>query len=65
MFKGHDQITKSSAIAFIDDIVLENKLQLITPQNSRKIATKLIEIYTLNSTNAALSLKESIQNLYA
>ena len=31
MFKGHDQITKSSSIAFIDDIILENKLALITP----------------------------------
>lgn len=31
MFKGHDQITKSSAISFIDDIILENKLYLITP----------------------------------
>jgi len=31
MMKGHDQITKSAAIAFIDDIILENKLYLITP----------------------------------
>jgi hypothetical protein len=31
MFKGHDMITKSTAVAFIDDIVLENKLGLITP----------------------------------
>ena len=65
MFKGHDQVTKSSAIAFIDDIILENKLSLVTPQNSRKIATKLVEVYTLNSVNSALSIKESIQNLYA
>ncbi len=31
MFKGHDQITKSSSVAFIDDTILENKLALITP----------------------------------
>ena len=65
MLKGHDQITKSSAIAFVNDIILENKLALITPQNSRKIATKLVEVYQLNSVSAALSMKESIQNLYA
>lgn len=64
-FKGHDQITKSSAIAFINDMILENKLSLISPQNSRKIATKMIEIYTMNSVGAALGLKESIQTLYA
>lgn len=60
MLKGHDQITKSAAIAFIDDIILENKLYLIIPLNSKKIATKLIEIYSLNSVSAALSIKESI-----
>ena len=60
MLKGHDQITKSAAATFIDDIILENKLYLITPQNSRKIATKLVEFYTLNSPSASLSLKESI-----
>ena len=65
MFKGNDQISKSSSIAFIDDIILENKLSLITPQNSKKIATKLIEIYSLNSIQASLQMKESIQNLYA
>lgn len=64
-FKGHDQITKSAAIAFIDDIILENKLSLISPQNSRKIALKLVEIYSLNSVTAALGMKESIQTLYA
>lgn len=60
MFKGHDMITKSTAVAFINDLILENKLDLITPQNSRKIATKLIEIYTLNSVTNSLTMKESI-----
>ena len=31
ILKGHDQVTRSSAIAFIDDAILENKLYLITP----------------------------------
>jgi hypothetical protein len=53
------------AISFIDDIILKSKLYLTTPRNSRKIATKLVEIYSLNSVNASLSMKESIQNMYA
>lgn len=28
---GHDNLTKSTAIEFIKDIILENKLTLITP----------------------------------
>lgn len=31
MFKGHDVITRSAAVAFISDIILENKLYLLTP----------------------------------
>jgi hypothetical protein len=38
MVKGHDLVTKSTAILFVQDIILENKLSLITPKNSRKIA---------------------------
>ena len=39
MVKGHDAITKSSTIVFLQDIVLENRHEaLITPKNSRKIA---------------------------
>ena len=35
MIKGHDLVTKSSAIIFVQDIILENRLHLITPKNSR------------------------------
>lgn len=46
MVKGHDMITKSTAVVFVQDIILENKLHLITPKNSRKIALKMIDIYS-------------------
>lgn len=46
MKQGHDISTKSTATQFVSDIILENNLQLITPQNSRKIATKLIEVFS-------------------
>jgi len=46
MIKGHDLVTKSSAITFVQDIILENKEELIKPQNSKKIAQKLVDIYS-------------------
>jgi len=46
MIKGHDLVTKSSAITFVQDIILENKGELIKPQNSKKIAQKLVDIYS-------------------
>lgn len=46
MIKGHDLVTKSSAILFVQDIILENRLHLITPKNSRKIAQRLVDIFT-------------------
>lgn len=45
MIRGHDMITKSSAVIFIQDIILENKVELISPKNARKIALRLIEVY--------------------
>lgn len=60
MFRGHDQITKSMAIAFINDMILENKLDLLKPQTSKKIALKLIEVYSLSSLQNALNIKESL-----
>jgi Ni2+-binding GTPase involved in maturation of urease and hydrogenase len=45
MIRGHDMITKSSAVIFIQDIILENKIDLISPKNARKIAQRLIEVY--------------------
>jgi hypothetical protein len=38
MIKGHDLVTKSTAVTFVKDIILENKQSLIKPQNSKKIA---------------------------
>ena len=46
MIKGHDLVTKSSAILFVQDIILENRLHLITPKNSRKIAQRLVDLFT-------------------
>lgn len=43
---GHDISTKSSALIFINDMVLEGRLELISPKNSRLIARKVIEVYT-------------------
>ena len=31
MIKGHDLVTKSSAITFVQDVILENKEELIKP----------------------------------
>jgi len=60
MVKGHDIITKSTAIVFVQEIILENKLDLIAPKNSRKIAQRLIEIYQQNSVQTCLQLKSSV-----
>lgn len=49
MFKGHDLITKMTAISFISDIILENKMELLKPQTSKKIAIKLVEVYSLST----------------
>lgn len=39
MIKGHDLVTKSSAVTFVKDIILENKtIHLISAKNSKKIA---------------------------
>jgi len=42
MIKGHDLVTKSTAVVFVQNIILENKLELIAPKNSRKIVQRLI-----------------------
>ena len=65
MIKGHDLVTKSTAILFVQDIILENKMELITAKNSRKIAQRLIDLFTQNSATACLSIKESLLQLYA
>jgi hypothetical protein len=38
MRTGHDSVTKSTAVAFVSDTIMENKTNLIKPQSSRKIA---------------------------
>lgn len=43
---GHDIATKSTAVTFITDIVLEGKLDLISPKNSRMIARRMVEIHS-------------------
>ncbi|CDW80673.1 proteasome-associated protein ecm29 homolog [Stylonychia lemnae] len=62
---GHDTTTKSAAITFVQDIILENKTHLITPQNSRKIAQKMVEIYQMNSVTTCLQIPDSLKSLYA
>ena len=49
MIRGHDILTKSSAVLFVQDIILENKLSLIHPKTARKLANKFIEVYSQNS----------------
>jgi hypothetical protein len=46
MIKGHDLVTKSIAVVFVQDIILENNLELIKPQNSKKIAQRLLDVFT-------------------
>ena len=65
MIRGHDMITKSSAVIFIQDIILENKIELISPKNARKIAQRLIEVYQQNSIQTCLQLKLPLVQLYA
>jgi len=65
MIKGHDLVTKSTAVTFVKDIILENKQNLIKPQNSKKIAQKLIDIYSHNAVSTCLQLKQSLVNIYA
>lgn len=50
---GHDITTKSTAIMFINDTVLEN-MAMISPKNSRLIARRLIEVYSQNTISACL-----------
>jgi hypothetical protein len=48
MKSGHDLTTKSNAITFISDIVLESRAEeVISPQNAKKIALKMIEFYQI------------------
>ena len=56
--KGHDMVTKSAAIMFVQDIILENKLELIDPKNSRKIAQTLVNLFTQNSVAFCQSISE-------
>ena len=65
MIKGHDLITKSAAVTFVSDLILENKQDLIAPKNSRKIAQKLVELFSQNSVSTCLQLKQSLVILYA
>lgn len=65
MIRGHDMITKSSAVIFIQDIILENKIELISPKNARKISQRLIEVYQQNSIQTCLQLKLPLVQLYA
>ena len=62
---GHDITTKQIAVIFINDIILEGRLELISPKNSRLIARKMIDVYAKNTVQAGLSLKEGLQSLYA
>lgn len=62
---GHDISTKSTAVVFINDIVLEGRLELIAPQKSRLIARRLVAIYAQSTVSASLEMKESLQHLYA
>lgn len=50
---------------FINNIVLESRLYLISPKNSRLIARKIVEIYAQSTVATCLEMKESLQNLYA
>lgn len=52
-------------MTFINDIILEARLELISPKNSRLIARKLIDIYALNTVQAGLGMKQGLQQLYA
>jgi hypothetical protein len=46
MIKGHDIITKSSAISFLQDIILENRQkELIQPKNAKKLAEKILDYF--------------------
>jgi hypothetical protein len=38
MIKGHDLVTKSAAVTFVSDLILENRLEILSPKNSKKIA---------------------------
>lgn len=65
MMKGHDMVTKSTAVTFVKDIILDNKTELIAPKNAKKLAQKLVDLYSHNSVTACLQLKMSMVNLYA
>ena len=65
MIRGHDILTKSSAVLFVQDIVLENKTDLIQPKTARKLATKFIEVYSQNSVQTSLQMRLPLVQLYA
>ena len=65
MIKGHDLVTKSTAVTFVMDAFHENRSSLISPKNSKKIAQKLVDIFSQNSVATCLLLKQSMVNLYA
>lgn len=62
---GHDITTKSIAVHFINDTVLEGRQELINPKNSRLIARKMVDLHAQNTVQANLDMKETLQQLYA
>lgn len=62
---GHDITTKQIAMNFINDAILEGRIDLISPKNSRVIARKMVELYSQSTVQAGLDMKESLQQLYA
>ena len=61
---GHDITTKSTAVMFISDSVLENQ-DMVSPKNSRLIARRLVEVYSQNTVQTCLTMKQSLLQMYA
>ena len=57
---GHDITTKSIAVHFINDTVLEGRQELINPKNSRLIARKMVDLHAQNTVQASLDMKETL-----
>ena len=56
---NYDETTKQTAVAFIQDVVLEN-IHLMSGKNAKLTAQKLVQLYEQRTVQASLQMKESL-----
>lgn len=57
---GHDNLTKSTALNFLNDIIYEGRYELVAPQKSRLIARRLISIYSQSTVAESMEMDKNL-----